>query len=219
MLISSLISESVAVLNLLMLWCVVVPPMRRHLVRGEGYDESTGEVESWRLPCELGRPYKKRPEFGEENCWKIMGVADYDLSLISNFNARPSMYGTNKVTAICICHDPLRIVAFQAWFDKSSQASHVWRGSLNFSFPIARVCRSNRRTPLLKTVHCPRGHEGYYLPWKCLHLSTRGYQGREVRWNSVSRETVASRVCHKISNGRYNCRYGLPLFYAKCCFI
>ena len=54
-------------------------------------------------------------------------------------------------------------------------------------------------------------------------VSTQGrsvvYTGREVRWSSVWRESVASSVRHKIPSGRYDCTYGLPLFHAKRCFI
>ena len=45
------------------------------------------------------------------------------------------------------------------------------------------------------------------------------YKGREVRWNGIWRETVASSVCHRILSGRYDCTNGLPLFHAKRCFI
>ena len=42
---------------------------------------------------------------------------------------------------------------------------------------------------------------------------------KEVRWNTIWRETVASRACHRILSGRYDCTYGSPLFHAKSCFI
>ena len=40
-----------------------------------------------------------------------------------------------------------------------------------------------------------------------------------MRWNSIWRETVASSVCHKMLNGRYDCTYAWPLFHAKRCLI
>ena len=45
------------------------------------------------------------------------------------------------------------------------------------------------------------------------------YKGREVRWNTIWRETVASSMCHKVLSGRYDCTYGSPLLHAKSCFI
>ena len=45
------------------------------------------------------------------------------------------------------------------------------------------------------------------------------YKGKEVRWNSVWRETVASHTCSRTDHSVFYDTRCSPLFHANCCFI
>ena len=90
----------------------------------------------------------------------------------------------------------------------------IWK---QISIPISAFSTLNFVKKSGRVMYKHFMHDKHFLSRS--DISDIRYKRREVRWNSVWRETMASSVCHNILSDRCNCTYGLPLLHAKRCFI